>query len=55
MIELMIDLCIYFGFMTYQPLWVIQCKIHFYLIKQIYSKQFILALVHSLIAKNISI
>ena len=36
------------GFMAYQPLWVIQCKINFYSNKQFYLKQYSLALVNSL-------
>ena len=43
------------GFMTYQPLLVIYCQIHFYTNNQFYFKQFRLTWVHSLIVKNISI
>ena len=43
------------GFMAYHPLLVISCQIHFYANNQFYFKQFCLARVHRLIAKNISI
>ena len=33
-------LIIWFGFIVYQPLWVIQCHIHFYMYKPFHFKQF---------------
>ena len=39
--------------MAYQPLLVIQRQIHFYVNNLFYWKQFSLALVHSIIVKNI--
>ena len=53
----MIRFCLFvcLGFMAYQPLLVIYRQIHFYTNKQFYFKQFSLALVLSLIVKNISI
>ena len=37
-----------FGFMTYQPLWVISGQIHFYTNNHFYFKQFSLTWLHSL-------
>ena len=48
-------LFVYMGFMAYQLCRLFLCQIHFYTNKQLHFKQFNLALVHSLIVKNISI
>ena len=51
----MIIVIIWFGFIAYQPLFIIQCQIHFYAYKLLYFKQFNLVQVQFFVYSQLNV